>query len=434
MEQQVRTLNTGQTLAAEGFFEFLFSDDKELIISGPGGVGKTFLMGYMIDQILPRYFDTCKIMDMEPIYHDVVMTATTNKAAEVLGLSTGRPVDTVHSFLNLKVQDDYDTGKTVLSKTNNWMVYHHTILFVDECSMIDRDLRSMILEGTIKSKIIYVGDHCQMAPIKETLSPIYSSKLPFFELTEPMRNAGQKALQNLCAQFRDTVETGEFYHIQVVPGVVDHLTDEQMQAELDSVFLNRMTDSRILAYQNARVIDYNKYIRQVRNLPPQFQVGEFLINNNAIRLKNVMLKVEDEVMIYDQRSGTEMIEIEPDVYLEVAMVTLKTKFDDLIYDVKLPVDHDHYRELLKYYKRTKNWNRFFHLKNFYPDLRERDASTVYKAQGSTFTGTVYIDLTDISKCHNPNQVARMLYVAVSRATSRVAFYGNLSPKYGSIDC
>jgi len=55
-------LNAGQRAASDGFFEFLLGEEKEIIISGAGGVGKTFTMGYMIDQIMPRYFEMCKML------------------------------------------------------------------------------------------------------------------------------------------------------------------------------------------------------------------------------------------------------------------------------------------------------------------------------------------------------------------------------------
>ncbi|TJX12618.1 MAG: hypothetical protein E5W21_36750, partial [Mesorhizobium sp.] len=50
-------LNDGQKAAADAFLEFLFSDDKEFIISGPAGVGKTYLMNYIIDNTMPRYLE-----------------------------------------------------------------------------------------------------------------------------------------------------------------------------------------------------------------------------------------------------------------------------------------------------------------------------------------------------------------------------------------
>lgn len=431
MSHQPLPLNQGQLAAAEGFFQFLFNDEKEMVISGPGGVGKTFLMGHLIDQILPQYFETCQLMGIPAEYDEVVMTATTNKASEVLGIETGRPSSTVHSFLNLKVTDNYSTGESTLSKTGAWMIHTKKIIFIDECSMIDSALWAMIREGTIKCKIVYVGDHAQLAPIKETLSPIYRQNFTTYYLTEPMRNAGQPALQALCQQMRDTVETGDFYPIKLVPGVIDHLSDEQMEAELRAVFVNQDAGSQILAYTNQRVNDYNAFIREVRALPIQFQQGEYLINNTAIRLKAGMLSVEQEVLIREQSASTSFMEIAPDVQLEVCLCTLENLYGESFYGVPLPVDRAHYDSLVKHYQKTKNWNRYFFLKNTFPDLRQRDAKTVHKAQGST-CDTVYIDLGNLSTCRNPNQTARLFYVAVTRPRSRIAFFGDLAEKYGEL--
>ena len=431
MSHQPLPLNQGQLAAAEGFFQFLFNDEKEMVISGPGGVGKTFLMGHLIDQILPQYFETCQLIGIPAEYDEVVMTATTNKASEVLGIETGRPSSTVHSFLNLKVTDNYSTGESTLSKTGAWMIHTKKIIFIDECSMIDSALWAMIREGTIKCKIVYVGDHDQLAPIKETLSPIYRQNFTTYYLTEPMRNAGQPALQALCQQMRDTVETGDFYPIKLVPGVIDHLSDEQMEAELRAVFVNQDAGSQILAYTNQRVNDYNAFIREVRALPIQFQQGEYLINNTAIRLKAGMLSVEQEVLIREQSASTSFVEIAPDVQLEVCLCTLENLYGESFYGVPLPVDRAHYDSLVKHYQKTKNWNRYFFLKNTFPDLRQRDAKTVHKAQGST-CDTVYIDLGNLSTCRNPNQTARLFYVAVTRPRSRIAFFGDLAEKYGEL--
>jgi ATP-dependent exoDNAse (exonuclease V) alpha subunit len=86
---------------------------------------------------------------------------------------------------------------------------------------------------------------------------------------------------------------------------------------------------------------------------------------------------------------------------------------------------------LKYYRRKKEWHKYFSLKNTIPDLRQRDAATVHKSQGSTYD-TVFVDLTNISTCHNPIAAARMLYVAFTRARSRICLYGNLASKYGGL--
>jgi hypothetical protein len=432
-------LNQDQETAAEGFFKYLFDKGTELIISGPGGVGKTFLMGHLIDTIMPRYHETCKLMGIDPIYHSVIMTATTNKAAEVLGQATNRPTQTIHSFLNLKVLDDYNTGRSKLIKTRNWTVHQNLIIFIDESSMIDRPLLEMIREGTSQCKVIYVGDHCQLAPIMEPISPIYRQEIPFYELTIPMRTDNPH-LQEINNQLRETVKTGIFKPIKVVPGVIDYLNSAEMEAEINKVFVEKKTNNRVLAYTNVRVIDYNDYIRQIRSYTETYVLGEQLINNNAIQVKagsnHGMISVEEEVEIVKMATSTTMVVIDEKdphnpVELEVLVCDLKTPYRETFQDIPLPVDKAHFARLIKHYSQQKNWFTYFLLKNTYPDLRPRDAATVHKAQGSTYD-TVFLDLTNLSTCHNPNQVARMMYVAFTRARQRVVLYGELANKYGSL--
>lgn len=430
MNQEKKVLNAGQQAAADGFFKHLFSADKELIISGPGGVGKTFLMGYLIDEIMPQYEQTCQLMGIDPIYTQVVMTATTNKAVEVLSQATGRPAQTAHSFFNLKVKDDYSTGRSTITKTSSWKVHQNYIIFIDECSMIDRQLLAMIREGTANCKIIYVGDHCQLAPVHEVLSPVYSQNLPFFELTEPMRT-GNAALQNLNLQLRHTVETGEFYPIELVPGVITLLDDETMETMVNTMFLNGAGANRILAYTNQRVVDYNDHVRALRKVTDSYVLGEQLINNSAVQVKTGMLSVEAEVEIAELADHTEMIEIEGGVELECRMASLRTSYGDLFHGILLPENKSHYTDLVNHYRKAKRWKPYYDLKNKFPDLRQRDAATVHKSQGSSHD-FVFVDLGNISTCHNPNQVARMLYVAMSRARHGIYLYGELAEKYGGI--
>lgn len=430
MQDNSLNLNEGQQAAADGFFQFLFDKNNELIISGPGGVGKTFLMGHLIDQIMPRYQQTCHMMGIPSEYQDVVMTATTNKAAEVLSIATNRPTSTIHSFMNLTVKDNYSTGKSDLKKKNSWKIHKNTIIFVDEASMIDHKLLEEIREGTFKCKIVYVGDHCQLAPVMEPISPIYRYNLPFFELTEPMRNSNQPALMQLCQQLRNTVETGVFNPIRIQPGIIDLLNDEQMEAEIHSTF-RQEANARILAYTNQRVIAYNDHIREIRQFHATYILGEKLINNNAIVFRDGMLSVEEEVEITKLSEITEVIEIDHNAILLVRRAELQNKFGDVYSDVMLPEDKNHFYELIKFYQKEKNWNRYYHLKNTYPDLRPREAATVHKAQGSTYD-TAYVDLGNLSTCRNPIEAARLLYVAFTRARNRIVLYGELAEKYGGL--
>jgi ATP-dependent exoDNAse (exonuclease V) alpha subunit len=113
------------------------------------------------------------------------------------------------------------------------------------------------------------------------------------------------------------------------------------------------------------------------------------------------------------------------------MVTLKSGLGQIYNHVPLPVDRDHVTALSKWFKSQRAWKIAGKIKDTMPDLRPRDAATVHKAQGSTYD-TVFIDLGDISNCRNPNMAARLLYVAFTRARSRVVLYGDLAKKYGGV--
>lgn len=155
------TLNADQEKAAQAFFQFLFSDAKEMSISGPAGTGKTFLMHHLLTMKPPEFYSMSKLLGNTPIEYEVVLAATTNKAAEVLTLATGISAGTIHSHMKLKVHDNYVTGTSEIKRTKSWKVHSRQILFIDEASMTDSKLYKYILEGTDKTcKIVYLGDHC----------------------------------------------------------------------------------------------------------------------------------------------------------------------------------------------------------------------------------------------------------------------------------
>ena len=424
------TLNLDQQNAADEFFKFLMDDRKEISLSGPAGVGKTYLLQYFADRLLPMYRDACKSLGLEQKIQQVVYTATTNRAADVLTRTMGQDARTIHSFLNLKVYDDYSTGKQKLTKSNNFKEYENTLIFIDESSMVDRPLHTIIHEATTSScKIVYVGDHCQMAPVGEKLSIVWSSPhIQRIDLTTPVRNAGQPALINLCNQFRETVETGIFKPIDLVPGVIELLTGPEMQNHVDRLFTPHEHGSRILTYTNQEAKSYNDYIRGNRNYGMRLNTGEVVVVNKGIELvKQGTLPAEMEFQIKVPNLPDENIDADGMniVAYKVDLISLKT---GAMYTAYQADDPEYLHKVIKYFASNKDWSNYFRLINMFPDLRGRDSSTVYKAQGSTF-GTVYIDLSDIGKCRVPDQAARMLYVSASRAQNRIYFYGSLPDNY-----
>jgi exodeoxyribonuclease-5 len=75
-----------------------------------------------------------------------------------------------------------------------------------------------------------------------------------------------------------------------------------------------------------------------------------------------------------------------------------------------------------------HWKKYFEIKESWLDLRAVYASSVHKSQGSTYE-TVFIDLADIGANWDAISVARLMYVAVSRASKKVVCYGRLPNRY-----
>ncbi len=418
-------LTQGQQAAADAFFQMLLDDSmKKIIVSGPAGVGKTFWMGHLIDTVIPMYHKTCKLMGIPPKYSEVHMTATTNKAAEVLGLATKKPTSTIHSFLGLKVQEDYANGTTRLTKSKSWRVHSNKIIFIDEAFMVDRNLLKYIHEGLHNCKIVYVGDHCQLTSVTEAICPLLQLPIPTYHLTEQMRTKDNYLLA-LHAQLRNTVESKLFQPIPL-GGTIELLTDDSIQEKLTTYMMDPDHNNRILTYTNNRAIAFNDHIRHARGITAPYVAGEHLIANTACNDGDLHVSVEDEVYIHGV-DAPEQHEICEGVFLEVMGADVSTPHSHDY--VHLPANKEHFYALIKYFASIKNWPMYFMLKNEYLDLRPKDAATVHKAQGSTYDN-VFVDLGDLSSCRNPDTAARLLYVAITRAKYRVFLYGELHSKYG----
>lgn len=429
------SLNQGQQQAAEAFLQFLLDPDaSEYILSGPAGVGKTFWLDHVCTDLFFKYKEISKALGLDAPYTGIELTATTNKAAAELQRATGWPTSTIHSFLRLRIQENYRTGTVDLKRARDWMVHQHKIIIIDEAFTMDSVLRKHLKESTYKCKIVYVGDHAQLGPVKEKECPLLRlQNTPFFELTEPMRtNIGD--LQKLNQQLRNTVLGAPFMPIKVVPGIIDWISDDgQMIQEIKQAFSSNDINARVLAYTNDQVNAFNDFIRESRGHKDMYEVGDVLICNTAIQLGKQFISAEEEVEII-QLHPEEFVGVfgehdEVPVQMAVQRAKLYVHGEELW--TMLPTNRDHYAALVKHYGRVKDWTTYFSLKNTHPDLRPRDCLTIHKAQGSSYD-TVYLDCENLSTCHQPAVVARLLYVAISRAKTRVVLYGNLAQKYGGI--
>lgn len=419
-------LNSDQQSAFKDIINFINSDEKYYFISGDAGTGKTFLISHIANNILKYANKNCSINRVE-------VTATTNKAAAVIssalkGLTFA--VKTIYSFMNLRLTENHRTGEVKVVPTKNWQVHNGVLIIIDECSMANKELLKWLEEGTDKTcKVLFIGDKNQLAPVKENISQAFSQGYGSSWLTQMIRNSGSPALMDLCTQAKETVITGVFTPITEVPGVIDFVSGQNLKGLLERDYSFEHLDRRVLCYTNKQVTKYNEFIREIRGYSDPFVVGEILTNNAPVQLLGKRKLYTDQTLQVRQvlRNGkdTELLAGETFETIELVLEDVSNGEGYQVVCFRYPEERVN---LISYFAKNKIWVKYFKVKNNFPDLRPVAASTTHKAQGSTYD-SVIVDLSDIGKASVEGQVARMQYVALSRAKSRVFIKGKLPERF-----
>ena len=147
--------------------------DRMHLVTGPGGAGKTFLIGRLVDRF-------------EGLGRKVKLAAPTGKAAKRLAQATGREAETIHRLLGYN-GDTYSKGPDNPIDAD--------VLFVDEVSMLDVPLAYRLFSAVDlkRTRVVLSGDHNQLPPVGpgNVLRDILNLKLlPFTILDEVVRQAG----------------------------------------------------------------------------------------------------------------------------------------------------------------------------------------------------------------------------------------------------
>lgn len=411
------TLTPDQQNALEKFTQFLTDPSEQVfVLQGYSGTGKTTLVKSLLDQ-LPKLMKAAKLINPDVRKYEVELTATTNKAAENFGMITGMGVSTIHSYLGLRVSTDYSTNNTKLVsyKQNSFKEGH--LLFIDEASYIDKDLLGWIFKLTRNCKIVFMGDPAQLTPVKSSATPVFdATHFIGAKLSQVVRQAEGNPIVDLSTKFRETVNSGEFFKFVPDGHHIKYLDRDAFNQAIEAEFCRpdwRYSNSKVLAWTNARVIAYNHHIRERVLGDPNFQVGDYAVCNKFVSSNKKSLKTDQLVYITSIGQDTEQHGV-------------LGNWMTLDYQIELffPKSLEAKKALIKQARAMEWFNVVEEAENRWIDLRAAYACTINKAQGSTYD-RVFIDLDDIGRCNSGDQIARMLYVGVSRAREQVFLTGDL---------
>lgn len=410
------TLTQDQQSATEAFIQFLTDPiETVFVLSGYSGCGKSTLVSTLIDR-LPAFIKMAKLIDPNQRDYTVELTATTNKAAENLSRITGSPVSTIHSFLGLRVQTDYKYNTTTLIARTHEKKEGY-LLFIDEASYVDAQLLGYIFKLTQNCKIVFIGDPAQLTPVKSNGTPVFEANFSGAALTQVVRQAQNNPIVDLSTKFRHAVNSGQFFSFKPDGHHIQHLPREAFNAAIEAEFTRpdwKFQDSKILAWTNKCVIAFNHFVRNHVKGDPHFQVGDYAICNSFLSVGRQSIKTDQLVQITKISEDIECLGVPGNNF------TL-----DGYISVFMPKTLASRNARIKSARADNNLGVVADIESTWIDLRAAYACTINKAQGSTFD-RVFIDLDDIRRCNSGDQIARMLYVAVSRARDQVYLTGDLA--------
>lgn len=407
-------LSDDQAAAETMFVNFLLDPAEQvMVLEGFAGTGKSTLVERLMKN-MPKYLKMAKLVNPDAFQYAIQLTATTNKAAEALSNITGEDVRTIHSFLGLRVDRDHRTGQTRLIPRNSepesgW------ILVIDEASMVDSNLLTLIFQQTTNCKIMFIGDPAQLPPVKYTTTPVFNAGFKTARLQEVMRQAKGNPIIELATNFRLTVGDGIWRSFKPDGVHVVHMPRDQFEDAVIAEFTRpewRHNHSKVLAWRNETVQAYNHAINKKISGDPHFAEGDYAVCNKFVMCGKSGIKTDQMVYITT---------IEAEVEYKGVIGNWVTL--DYANRVFFPASLAAKAERVKEAKKADDYALLAEIEDRWIDLRQAFSQTINKSQGSTYD-KVFVDLDDLAKCNLGNMIARLCYVGFSRARFNVYMTGD----------
>jgi exodeoxyribonuclease-5 len=450
-------LNEGQTIAFNGLKDFL--KDKpgiQAILRGFAGTGKSFLVKRLINYIHFKY----------PGFK-IAVTGPTNKSVRVLSKAAVSLKDmrvvyqTIHKLLGLKEvihTDGKITFEPAFDTKNE--INSFKVLIVDEVSMLDDSLFTMLQPYVNRIKIIYMGDPAQIPPVnKPDCIPFNDEKKIYFDfkeytLTEIMRQSLDNPIIEASFKIRNNltkrlpIEELETELNNIGNGIIR--INPNKESDRNSVaglfekyfkceeFEKDADHAKVIAWRNITVNKTNNIIRNIiykdEGTVSKIMNGEKLVVKKPITdgLNIIIFTTSEELTV-------EEFDVASDTY-QVLDGRVRLKYYDTIvsaFDIEgkeyrrninilhedSQTDFDKTAEALKANAvKTKgahrSWATYYEFIRTFADVGYNYAITSHKSQGSTYAN-VFIIEDDLDLNRDIFERNRMKYTAYSRAAEKL---------------
>lgn len=387
-------------------------------LTGAGGVGKTVVTQKIITLLQNKFV--------------IKGTAPTHKATKVLSKNIyGVQTSTIHSFLSLKLQPNFNTGEFTL--IDDWLggkpKESVDILVCDEGGMISYDMFNHIKNAIDKKRmkvVLFVGDSMQLKPIENSGGCIYDF-LKSQELTEIVRQAQGNPIIKSSTEIREIIASKNYRALsENFVESNEAITVYSDPSEFMNHYLeNESEDKIVCSFTNDTVDKYNHFLRaksKGSDIPYVVEGDEFVFQDTMTEGKSIIYLNNDTVKVKRcEKHRDDKLEID---YWFIEPHTNEKPFQ--IVDINSMGTWNDYLKKLKdnaqsspEKDRKRMWAFYFQTLNRFGNVKYTYASTLHKLQGSTYED-VYFDYRSLTKhTHDMDMIYRLIYVALTRASRSI---------------
>ena len=273
-------LSPGQETALTKLETFLDSPVQVFMLKGYAGSGKTTILKGLVEYL-------------NSVEKDFALMAPTGRAAKVIREKTGQEAYTIHksiySYENMVEIEEGDSFFYYYKIRNNVDVAGK-IFIVDEASMLsdakneseffrfgsghllsDLITFSRVAHENVKSKIIFVGDPCQLPPVGDNSSKAFEAvylKEKFnlsseeTEMKEVKRQGGESGILSAAAKIRKSISARYFNDFNLRSNGKD-IFNPSYESFLN-IWQEAASPKIIIASNNKTCLDLNLQIRERR--------------------------------------------------------------------------------------------------------------------------------------------------------------------------
>lgn len=273
-------LSQGQETALTKLEAFLASPVQVFMLKGYAGSGKTTILKGLVEYL-------------NSIEKDFALMAPTGRAAKVIREKTGQEAFTIHkSIFSYEDMVEIDEGDSFYYyyKIRNSVDVTGKIFIVDEASMLsdaksegeffrfgsshllsDLITYTRVAQPHINSKIIFVGDPCQLSPVTDTSSKAFEAsylKEKFnlsseeTEMKEVQRQGGDSGILRAAAKIRKSISARFFNDFNLLSNGKD-IVNPTYETFLDT-WQEAASPKIIIASKNKTCLYLNLQIRERR--------------------------------------------------------------------------------------------------------------------------------------------------------------------------